>query len=402
MSLHFTVLGGIADISSAATSLRHPIFIRWSPYVEESIDYLNNSPDALKSDAWLCELIKIQHIADEVAFVFSMDDPAFTVSLSDTKTQYHIKTFERQLQQWRQNSKADVNMRMLHISQSLTPFRLIMFKAWARHLEASINLYIHEIAIHFDHNVDDFRPPPLMTDERPTGHDEMITPAHIDSLMICIDSIHVMFDAYFEMDIDTIRNLPNLFMVRNAYAAVALIKMDGVFKSRGSKFEMVFSPNLKVESYLNTLIDVLDKANEGSKSIIAFGFGFVFRRLKQWYLTRQGPPEENCRDLAKPPMKGPFTGLGYEQLRGKPDDPPTDSNSKLSNPNAGCEQLFAATSLSLPQQEYFAATTPNDSTMFGLGLPQFYDFGFTFDDMGLTDGTGQTDPGWYPFSMTQM
>ena len=102
---------GLADSSSAAMSLRHPIFIRWSPYVEESIEYLSNSPEALKTDAWLCDLIKIQHLAEEVAFVFSMDDPAFTVSLSDAKTQYHLKTFERQLRQWRQNAKADLYTR---------------------------------------------------------------------------------------------------------------------------------------------------------------------------------------------------------------------------------------------------------------------------------------------------
>ena len=241
-----------------------------------------------------------------------------------------------------------------------------------------------------------------MKDDGTDNHEEMITPAHIDSLMICIDSIHRMFDAYFEMDVNTIRSLPNLFMVRNAYAAVALIKMDGVFKSRGSKFEMIFSPNLKVESYLNTLIDVLDKANEGSKSVIAFGFGFVFRRLKQWYLTRQGGLTEGCTDMQQAMGKGPITGLGYEAFRPKRDEMPSRTPSQISNPAISNEQLFAATSLPLPQPDYFPAFTPNDATMFGLGLPQFYDFGFTFDDMGLADGTNQNDPGWYPFSMTQM
>jgi len=92
-------------------SLRHPIFIRWSPYIDESIELLRNSPDALPTDAWLCDLLSLQHIAEDVAFMFSMDDPASVVSLADTKTQYHMKTFERQLDQWRRNSKSDLSKR---------------------------------------------------------------------------------------------------------------------------------------------------------------------------------------------------------------------------------------------------------------------------------------------------
>ena len=126
---------------------------------------------------------------------------------------------------------------------------------------ATVDLYIHEIAIHFDHNVDDFRPPPIMTDE--PHNSDFVTPAHIDSLITCMENIHKSFDSFFEMDVETIRNLPNLFFVRNAYAAVALIKMDGVLHTKGSKFGPIFAPNLKVESYLDTMIEVQERAAEG-------------------------------------------------------------------------------------------------------------------------------------------
>jgi hypothetical protein len=92
-------------------SLRHPIFIRWSPYMDESIELLTTSPDAHPSDLWLCDIIRLQHIAEEVAFMFSMDDPASVVSLTDAKTQYHMKTFERQLAQWRKSIKSDASKR---------------------------------------------------------------------------------------------------------------------------------------------------------------------------------------------------------------------------------------------------------------------------------------------------
>ena len=106
-----TWLGIYMMCANASMSLRHPIWIRWSPYIEESLEFLCTSPEAAKSDRWLCELIKLQHIGEEVSFIFSMDDPAFVVSLSDAKTQYHIKTFESQLKRWHDSCKTDLSAR---------------------------------------------------------------------------------------------------------------------------------------------------------------------------------------------------------------------------------------------------------------------------------------------------
>ena len=87
-----------------------------------------------------------------------------------------------------------------------------------------MNLYAHEIAMHHNHNVDDFRPPfniaPEMGDEP-----DFVTPAHIESLTTCQQSIHNAFDAFLAMNTETLRALPTLMMVRNSYVAVALIKM---------------------------------------------------------------------------------------------------------------------------------------------------------------------------------
>lgn len=235
-----------------------------------------------------------------------------------------------------------------------------------------------------------------MTDNAPVDLEEMITPAHIDSLMACIDSIHRILDAFFEMDTDTIRNLPNLYCVRNAYAAVALIKIDGVFRSRGSKFEALFSPDLKIEQYLNTMIDVLAKAAEGQKAIIAFGFGFVFRRLKQWYNSRSYSNLDSCPGMQPSSQERSAGFLLNEQERFETpavSGPGTASEGPVLAELRTPESMSVSMPFNIP-----GANVIDHSTMYNLGLTQFYDFGFTFDDMGLTDTT-QTDAGWYPFTM---
>src|ERR1700761_2403912 len=115
-------------------SLRRPLLIRWSPYAEECLEILANSPDAFPSDRWLCHLVRAQHIAEDIGFQFSMDDPASQLSLTDSKTQYHLKAFERQLKEWQESAPKELRE-----------------KPVMKHTEAIINLYMHEIAMHHNH-----------------------------------------------------------------------------------------------------------------------------------------------------------------------------------------------------------------------------------------------------------
>lgn len=92
-------------------SLRRPLLLRWSVYNDECLQVLETAPDALPSDKWLCHLVRVQHIAEEVGFQFSMDDPASVISLTDPKTQYHLKAFEKQLEEWHQNATMGISKR---------------------------------------------------------------------------------------------------------------------------------------------------------------------------------------------------------------------------------------------------------------------------------------------------
>jgi hypothetical protein len=257
-------------LCSSAMSLRRPLLIRWGPYSQECMEFLANAPDALPSDKWLCHLVRAQHIAEDVGFQFSMDDPASQLSLTDPKTQYNLKAFERQLKEWRESSTSDM-----------------MAKPLIQHTEAIINLYMHEIAMHYNHNIDDFKPPYNITPLDGPSEPDFVTPAHIEALTICLSSIHNAFDAFLSMDVKVLRALPTLFFVRNSYAAVALIKMYSAVSAKGSKFGKTFkTSDLKVEQYLDRLINRLTKTAESGASRVAHKFSFIFNMLKNWHLKR--------------------------------------------------------------------------------------------------------------------
>ena len=157
-----------------------------------------------------------------------------------------------------------------------------------KHNDAIVDLYVHEIALHNAHNIDDFRPPYGVEDDAEDQAD-YITPAHVDSLTVCLESIHKTFDAFINMPLSTIRALPTFFFVRNSYAAVALIKLFNLVMRKGSRLGSVFKPDdLKVDYYLDALLETSKRAGENGMSRVAVKFIFVFGMLREWKAKRAG------------------------------------------------------------------------------------------------------------------
>lgn len=251
-------------------SLRRPLLIRWSPYADECVEILTSSPDSLPSDRYLCHLVRGQHITEDIGLKFSMDDPASQVSLTDSETQFHLKTFEHQLAEWRDTAGIEM-----------------LKKPIVQHTLGIINLYMHEIAMHHNHNIDDFRPPYIATPIDGPPDPDNVTPAHVEALTTCITAAHSAFEAFLSMDITSLRALPTLFFVRNSYAAVALIKMYSAVSAKGSKFNAIFKTrDLKVEHYLDRMIEALTKACEAGMSRVAQKFTLIFNMLKSWHMKR--------------------------------------------------------------------------------------------------------------------
>ncbi|RMZ75211.1 hypothetical protein DV738_g5588, partial [Chaetothyriales sp. CBS 135597] len=266
-------LGCYFMCSNSAMSLRRPLLIRWSPYAEECIGILTTAPDAVPTDKWLCQLVRGQHLAEDIGLEFSMDDPACQLSLTDHKTQYHLKAFERQLTEW---------------YESAAPER--QQQAILKHSYGVINLYMHEIAMHHNHNIDDFRPPFHATPIEGPPDPDFVTPTHIESLATCMNSVHTVFDAFLSMDVAVLRGLPTLFFVRNSYAAVALIKMYTTVSAKGSKFgRIIKTDDLKVDYYLERMISKLVDTAEGGMCKVAQKFCLIFNMLKQWHVRRTDP-----------------------------------------------------------------------------------------------------------------
>lgn len=90
-----------------AAALRRVPLVRWHAYMDECIEILEKSPDALPSDKALIYWVKLGRIMEEVCFHFVSDEPDLNATCAEPKTQYTLKVFEKQLEQWRKETPVD-------------------------------------------------------------------------------------------------------------------------------------------------------------------------------------------------------------------------------------------------------------------------------------------------------
>lgn len=67
--------------------------------MDEWLDALESSQDALESDKTLCQLVRLQRLADELGSKVSLDHVCH-IDVSDPKIECALKEFERHLNDW--------------------------------------------------------------------------------------------------------------------------------------------------------------------------------------------------------------------------------------------------------------------------------------------------------------
>lgn len=274
---------------STSMGLRRPNIIRWTSYMKECLDVLESSPDAAKSDIVLCAWVRSQHIAEEIGYEFSMDDSSAKVSISDDKVNYAMKKFEQDLTNWRAEVpvSARSGKQLFRLSKSIQ-LTVIDSLEMTGHV---VDLYMHEIAMHVDHNVEEFKPP--YSEETVQGlinppKSEVLTTTHVRALSLCLVAIDGVFDVFLKHSVEVLRCLPVANFVRVAYAVVVLIKMALAASHTESGIGKIFvQSELKVEQRLDGLIHLFSAAAAGEKSRPSSKFLMVLVMLKTWFNRRK-------------------------------------------------------------------------------------------------------------------
>ncbi|KAK0654003.1 hypothetical protein QBC41DRAFT_351575 [Cercophora samala] len=249
--------------TNTAMALHRANLIRWTPFMAECIDVLESSPEAVPTDKYFCHLVWTHKLAEEVGIQFSMDDPSSTPNIADSRTQYALRGFERELERYSENIPRELQQPSLKMSFHV------------------ISLYMHEIATHSD-CPDDCRLGP--NPDTPLASDAPLTTAHINALSACLTAIDGIFDTFLSLDVHTTRCLPVFNFVRVAYAVVVLIKLYFAASSTKSELGKVINKDhMKVEQHLDKLLEKFRATAAEDRSRPAAKFLLVLVMLRSWF-----------------------------------------------------------------------------------------------------------------------
>jgi hypothetical protein len=284
--------------------------------------------------------------------------------------------------------------------------------------EHVVNLYMHEVAMHVDHNVDEFKPP--FSEDSLCGDaqkPEPLTPHHVNALSTCLDSVDGIFETFLKLDAETIRCLPVAHFVRVAYAVVVLIKMYFNAATPNSELGKVIDKNnMKVEYYLDGLVELFGAAAAEEKSRPASKFLVVLMMLKTWFhRQRDGklpPTTQSAEGSTTAPASAtmnesdipaltPDASHSYQPQRrqpGYPTNTPLHVLSEAATGNQGSSSNMPVTP-DWNQQQYpnydpaLMAQAPNMPGMGNIDPSTGMDLGYTMGDgfeqaMNMTLGLG--------------
>lgn len=150
---------------------------------------------------------------------------------------------------------------------------------------------MHEIATNSD-CLDDARQCPA--GEALLGADAPLTLPHINALSACLAAIEGIFDVFLSLDVHTIRCLPVFNFVRVAYAVVVLMKLYFAASLPKSELGKVINKdNMKVEQYLESLVDKFRAAAIEDRSRPAAKFLFVLVTIRSWFQKQKQNQSQN-------------------------------------------------------------------------------------------------------------
>jgi hypothetical protein len=230
--------------------------------MDECVEILENSPDALPSDKYVIHWAKLARIIEEISARFFLDDLGVQ-SFYEPHSQFTLKAFERQLEQWKTEAFNNHNT-------------ALMIQA-----EAIVNVYLHEHSMALE-NPDEYG----KETEVDIGSPHMT--ARISALSSTLSSIHRSIDAICSVPVRELVNIPTVSLARTAFAIVALIKLYSIVTAPGSYIGQVIEPqNLKVDCYLDKVIAHYTAAGSLSGGVTPAKFSTVLSMLRDWFKSRK-------------------------------------------------------------------------------------------------------------------
>ncbi|KAI2464035.1 hypothetical protein F4781DRAFT_436793 [Annulohypoxylon bovei var. microspora] len=263
-----TLLAVYFSASCATTLLRRHQPLIFTPSHRACIEALTRGDDKRDDDQWLCSLVLLQEIFDDLSKTLNTSDSCANESFDDFRTQHLLGIFRQRLADWKLYPSGHIDPRLKD------------------HAASVADLYIHQVAIRaytremhawIKEKNSSSQPPPQ----------PVFTATHTDALCHCLKAGANVMNIYLSLDDVTIRCLPNTSLVWNLCAAICLIKL-GHFA--GSLPRMSGSDGNEPPSPLDLLeamVQRLTNLSQHGYFSQSRPFIIAFKKLHKWFQQKK-------------------------------------------------------------------------------------------------------------------
>ncbi|CAG8962092.1 hypothetical protein HYFRA_00005135 [Hymenoscyphus fraxineus] len=266
-----TILTCYLVSTAASMSLRRPNSYRSNHWINDCIEFLGIHGSSSALDHILVAWAKLFQVCEDIVVAFSFDDLGNIADLAEPRVQIMLNGFQQRLLAWRGRCEAVGSMNIA----------LVLVY---HHIE----IFIHEIALHDDHNPSGFMPPYKLDEILSISQNIHANSAYVKESTIIISSAHAILDIFLETNVEVLRSFPIYNFVRLAYAVLVLTKLLISSKTSTSLIGSALDDQtIRLGFYIQALIEKLGAAVGPMECRAPFTFLGLLMRLRIWYKSQQ-------------------------------------------------------------------------------------------------------------------
>lgn len=280
--------------------------LTFSPFVGACVNFLKRSPCASKMDHQLAAWAEMQHIVDECAAAFSLENASLH-QMSDPRLQLTLKSFETRLEDW---------------WKALDP--TLVNPCLTLHFHQN-RIFIQEFAIMVKHEGAAISPQPRLVDTIYSNSKQIFSAARANAILVVVESAHALLDVAIGVDLKILRAMPVVNYARTVLAVILLIKMSATINAPKSELSKILDADaLKVDYYVK---EVVEKLQSISEYRVASKFLPIIIKVAIWYYQNSDSSKKGHKDLIVPMLglivddkypKDTFTNLQKTSSFGAP------------------------------------------------------------------------------------
>lgn len=241
---------------------------------------LSSDSPADLSDQWLCSLVRLQMILDDVSTILGFTNTSPIQAFDQPSTRYTREMLEQRLKGWKESVPTGIDKRELFVKLKQL---VLTDSGFTKCAESFCKLYINHLAIR-SYTCKSVESGRLQADGHPDHKSIALTSIHFEALCRSLDSSQAVLSSFLSFEDSFTRLLPNNCFLWTMFAIVSLIKLIPFTEMLAHSQDPVVDVSRdSLPYYFGAMIERLARITQNGYVPQAKAYDAAFRKLRLWY-----------------------------------------------------------------------------------------------------------------------